>query len=461
MTRAGKGGVGSFGAPNGGTGGDGGAGGEGGALANRNGATLTIEASLVAGYAAGAGGAGGTGGTGGQGVPGLTFPCEIGGPPQPGGAGSPGFPGGVGGTGGSGGSAGAIANRGTLSVTNSTFFGNLRGAGGSAGSAGAGGPGGPGGMICSVGPTGPQGTPGTPGTSGSSGTVDALSVLGGTASFTATTLAEAANTVALARLAGSVTLAQTIATGQCTGTITDAGHNLTATTTTCPSKVGDPLLGPLQDNGGPTDTKAPTDASPALDGGPATGCPATDQRGAPRPSGAACDIGAFERTIPPPPGAGDGGGSGAGAGGGSAAPAAPAATLTGLKLTPKSFRAASASAGGPFTTAKTTRGTSVRFTLSAAATVDFTVSRERRGTRSGKSCVAPKKGKIVKKSKRCTRLVPAGSFSSTLVGGAITLRFTGRIGTKALTPGAYVLALRPKGGAETTSRFTVLKPAKR
>ncbi|WP_189133176.1 CSLREA domain-containing protein [Wenjunlia tyrosinilytica] len=54
------------------------------------------------------------------------------------------------------------------------------------------------------------------------------------------------------------------------------------------------LVGPLADNGGPTDPHALLPGSPALDA--AAECPATDQRGIPRPQGAACDIGAYERT---------------------------------------------------------------------------------------------------------------------------------------------------------------------
>jgi parallel beta helix pectate lyase-like protein len=55
----------------------------------------------------------------------------------------------------------------------------------------------------------------------------------------------------------------------------------------------DPLLGPLQNNGGSTPTQALLADSPAVDKG--AGCPqATDQRGVPRPQGAACDIGAYE-----------------------------------------------------------------------------------------------------------------------------------------------------------------------
>jgi hypothetical protein len=57
----------------------------------------------------------------------------------------------------------------------------------------------------------------------------------------------------------------------------------------------DPLLSPLQDNGGLTQTHALLAGSPAIDA--ASGdCPppATDQRGVARPQGAKCDIGAFE-----------------------------------------------------------------------------------------------------------------------------------------------------------------------
>jgi uncharacterized repeat protein (TIGR01451 family) len=67
----------------------------------------------------------------------------------------------------------------------------------------------------------------------------------------------------------------------------------------------DPLLGPLQDNGGSTETRALSAGSPAIDGGDPAGCtgaggaPITnDQRGAPRPAfgdpDPTCDIGAFE-----------------------------------------------------------------------------------------------------------------------------------------------------------------------
>jgi hypothetical protein len=65
------------------------------------------------------------------------------------------------------------------------------------------------------------------------------------------------------------------------------------------------IFGPLQDNGGPTFTHLLLPGSPALDAAPVdANCPATDQRGAARPQGTACDIGAVEgihQDEPPPP----------------------------------------------------------------------------------------------------------------------------------------------------------------
>jgi hypothetical protein len=64
-----------------------------------------------------------------------------------------------------------------------------------------------------------------------------------------------------------------------------------------------PLLGPLQDNGGDTPTHALLPGSPAIDGGDDGVCPDHDQRDRRRPidgdgnGSAACDIGAFEREV--------------------------------------------------------------------------------------------------------------------------------------------------------------------
>ena len=93
-----------------------------------------------------------------------------------------------------------------------------------------------------------------------------------------------------------------VANGNCAqfGTVTSLGGNLDSGNT-CGFGTGpgdqvntDPLLGPLANNGGPTPTHALLTDSPAINAADNSGCPATDQRGTPRPQGAICDSGAFE-----------------------------------------------------------------------------------------------------------------------------------------------------------------------
>ena len=89
--------------------------------------------------------------------------------------------------------------------------------------------------------------------------------------------------------------------------VTDGGHTLSYPTDdrSCPASFGrgDPLLGPLDDNGGPTQTMAPALGSAAIDAGDDTVCAApvaaggaggNDERGVVRPQGRHCDIGAVE-----------------------------------------------------------------------------------------------------------------------------------------------------------------------
>jgi CSLREA domain-containing protein len=92
------------------------------------------------------------------------------------------------------------------------------------------------------------------------------------------------------------------------GVITSLGNNL-EDGVSCPfTQPGDlqntdPLLGPLQANGGPTLTHALLVGSPAIDAGNDIACQAppvggVDQRLVSRPQGTSCDIGAFEFTAP-------------------------------------------------------------------------------------------------------------------------------------------------------------------
>src|SRR5437867_4507102 len=118
------------------------------------------------------------------------------------------------------------------------------------------------------------------------------------------------------RFGGTVSLKNTIVAnnvsgGNCSDSVTSMGNNIDSGNTCGLSGPGDlintdPALGPLQNNGGPTDTHALPGGSPAVDTGTNAGCPATDQRGMARPfDGDAdgtptCDIGAFELNVPAP-----------------------------------------------------------------------------------------------------------------------------------------------------------------
>jgi CSLREA domain-containing protein len=289
----GKGGVGGDGETTGGDGGAGGIGGGGGAIANDGGA-VAIVASTFRGNGAGAGGVGGTGGAG------LT---------------------GAGGNGGAGhssdGGGGVLELTGSAAITNSTFASNTGsdgGAGGAGGSGattggdgGDGAPAGSGGAIRSanattatvnsttvagntVGSPGKGGAGGTGPTAGSAG-ADAAAQTGGGIAATLSPVAVQDSLLALN------------SGGNCAaGSISDGGHNIGFGDPSCPVGfgAGDPNLGPIQDNGGPSQTISLGAGSSALDAVPATGagCQATDERGVPRPTGSACDIGAYEVAGP-------------------------------------------------------------------------------------------------------------------------------------------------------------------
>lgn len=103
--------------------------------------------------------------------------------------------------------------------------------------------------------------------------------------------------------AGTTTVGNSImaynANGNCGSNVTSLGHNLDSDGScnlTAPGDLSsvDPLLGPLQDNGGPTMTHAPLPDSPVINATNNTPCPDVDQRGVPRPQGVTCDIGAVE-----------------------------------------------------------------------------------------------------------------------------------------------------------------------
>ena len=171
-----------------------------------------------------------------------------------------------------------------------------------------------------------------------------ITVSGGTARLTNVTLAR--NTYAadpllapavrssggLAVLAGTVTIANTVVSGNtddtaattaardCTGPVTSRGYNLFLPRAGCASTRAtgdltgrDPRLGPLADNGGRTPTLLPSAVSPLVDHGSpalpgsaaADACTTGDERGVHRAADgdgdgtARCDIGAVERRAAP------------------------------------------------------------------------------------------------------------------------------------------------------------------
>jgi CSLREA domain-containing protein len=273
--------------------GSGGAGGLGGGIYNDTTATLTLTDTTIAGNSAGAGGQGG-----------RAFFFVIGG------------------SGGDGGFGAGVFNAGTMTVTGSTLSGNLAGAGGDVGESdnpqnnGLSGSGGDGGGIFNAGALTATNATIAANTAGSGGQPNPFPGTGGglaQVSRTGATLASvtiAQNTAlrdgsGIQAGSGPLTITSSVigANGvqPCGGTITDGGFNVTAQAAECPgTTLGDPKLGPLQNNGGPTQTMALAPGSPAIDLVPAGGpfCPPTDQRGVHRPQGSACDAGAYEAAPP-------------------------------------------------------------------------------------------------------------------------------------------------------------------
>ena len=88
--------------------------------------------------------------------------------------------------------------------------------------------------------------------------------------------------------------------GNCDGVLASGGDNLWFAGTNCPFSgpgdgAGDPALGALASNGGPTQTRMPGAGSAAIDRIPPARCIlSVDQRGAQRPAGSGCDSGATE-----------------------------------------------------------------------------------------------------------------------------------------------------------------------
>jgi DNA-binding beta-propeller fold protein YncE len=133
--------------------------------------------------------------------------------------------------------------------------------------------------------------------------------------------------------------------------------------------------------------------------------------------------------------------------------------ITHARLTNKRFRVARSSTAIAARTAA--RGTSVRFTLSAPARLQIAITRSTPGRLGGRDCVAPSRKLQRVHAKRCTRTVTVGTLTrADEVKGANSVAFTGRLGRRALSPGAYQARLMASnaGGTSKPTRlaFTIV-----
>jgi hypothetical protein len=113
-------------------------------------------------------------------------------------------------------------------------------------------------------------------------------------------------------------------------------------------------------------------------------------------------------------------------------------------------------------TRKAPLGTRFRFRLSAAAKVQIAITRSVGGLRRGRSCVAPTTKLRRARAKKCTRTLTVGKLIRTkLHAGSNTVAFSGRIGTRPLSPHAYKAALSASnaGGRarSVTLAFTIVR----
>jgi hypothetical protein len=142
-----------------------------------------------------------------------------------------------------------------------------------------------------------------------------------------------------------------------------------------------------------------------------------------------------------------------------AAPAVERPVIRTFSVAPKRF---AVGARPTALTAKTPRGTKLRYDVSAAGTVKITFARLVAGRRSGKRCVKPTLR--LRKHKRCTRAVKVKrGLTRSVPAGPGTLAFSGRLARAALARGRYRATIvetvtgGPAPSVPRTATFTVVR----
>jgi hypothetical protein len=113
------------------------------------------------------------------------------------------------------------------------------------------------------------------------------------------------------------------------------------------------------------------------------------------------------------------------------------------------------------TTARAKRGTTIRYSLSEAATLRIVIERAAAGKRKGRRCVKPTRA--LRRARPCTRWLKAGTLSRRVAQGRGSTKFTGRIGRKALRPGRhrFRLTARDADGAHSPTRTLAFRIVRR
>jgi hypothetical protein len=98
------------------------------------------------------------------------------------------------------------------------------------------------------------------------------------------------------------------------------------------------------------------------------------------------------------------------------------------------------------------QGSKLRFSLSERSTASIRIERPRPGRRSKGRCVRPTRK--LRNARRCKRWVKVGTLTrGNLPAGKVVVKFTGRIGRKALRRGRYRVVVRATDGAKNRSNI--------